>query len=337
MPSATATDAAPQPVPPRFVGIDVSKARLDVCVLPTGQTLSVGNDAAGVRQLLALLLPPPPQDTNGRPVARVVLEATGRYERRVAADLLAAGLPVAVVNPRQARDFARSLGRLAKTDRIDAQVLAQFAQVGQLRNSEATPHDRDVLQQHIARRRQVVQMLVMEHNRLETLTDKPVIAMVKKVIRLLERQREDLDRTIAKLIESDDDWRNKRDLLTSVPGIGDTTAGQLLTDLPELGRLNRRQIAALVGVAPINRDSGTFRGQRRVGGGRAGVRTGLYMAAVAAARFNPVIRSFAQRLRRAHKPFKKVIVACIRKLLTILNVMLRNNHHWDPKVAVETP
>ena len=180
-------------------------------------------------------------------------------------------------------------------------------------------------------------MLVMENNRLQTVSEKPLIAMVKKVIRLLEQQREDLDRKIARLIESDDDWRNKRDLLTSVPGIGDTTANQLITDLPELGKLNRQQIAALVGVAPMNRDSGTFRGQRKIRGGRADIRNGLYMATITAARFNPVIRSFAQRLKQAHKPFKKIIIACLRKLLTILNLMVRNNQHWAPKTVITAP
>jgi transposase len=312
-----------------FVGIDVSKARLDVCILPTNQTLSVGNDPAGIQQLLALL--------QTQPVRLIVIEATGRYERRVAADLLSADLPVAVVNPRQARDFARSLGKLAKSDAIDANVLAQFGRVGHLRVSEKKPENQEILQQHVARRRQVVQMLVMENNRLQTVTEKPLIAMVKKVLRLLEQQREDLDRKIAKLIESDDDWRNKRDLLASVPGIGNTTASQLITDLPELGKLNRQQIAALVGVAPMNRDSGTFRGQRKIRGGRAGIRNGLYMATIAATRFNPVIRSFAQRLKQAHKPFKKIIVACIRKLLTILNLMVRNNQHWAPKTVITAP
>jgi len=310
-----------------FVGIDVSKARLDVCILPTNQTLAVDNDAQGVAKLVDLLA--------AQPVRQVVIEATGRYERRVAADLVTAGVCVAVVNPRQARDFARALGKLAKTDAIDAKVLAQFAQVGHLRPCEKQPENRDLLQQHINRRRQVVGMLVMEKNRLDAHTDKPIVAMIRKVIRVLEQQREDLDRQIAKLIESDDDWRSRRDLLSSVPGIGDTTASQLVTDLPELGKLNRQQIAALVGVAPINRDSGQWRGQRFTFGGRAAIRRALYMAAIVAMRFNPAIKPFAQRLKQAGKPFKKIVVACIRKLLTILNVMVRNNQHWNPEFALK--
>jgi len=232
------------PVEPVDVGIDVSKAKLDICLLPSGQTLVFDNNAAGIRQLVALLQKQPR-------VARCLLEATGRYERRCAADLMEAGFHVAVVNPRQARDFARSMGKLAKTDTLDARTLAEFAKLAR--------------------------------------------ASVDKVIRLLEQQREDLDREIARLSESDDDWKNRRDLLSSVPGVGNITASQLVANLPELGKLNRQQIAALVGVAPINRDSGTMRGHCTIFGGRAAVRAGLYMATISAMPFNPVIKQFAQR------------------------------------------
>jgi transposase len=235
------------------------------------------NNAAGIRQLVALLQKQPR-------VARCLLEATGRYERRCAADLMEAGFHVAVVNPRQARDFARSMGKLAKTDTLDARTLAEFAKLAQ--------------------------------------------ASVDKVIRLLEQQREDLDREIARLIESDDDWKNRRDLLSSVPGVGNITASQLIANLPELGKLNRQQIAALVGVAPINRDSGTMRGHCTIFGGRAAVRAGLYMATISAMRCNPVIKQFAQRLADVGKVFKVVMIACMRKLVTILNVMVKNNEDW---------
>lgn len=306
---------------PVHVGVDVAKARLDVCVLPTGQTLSVNNDDDGIAQLIAVL--------KQYPVALVLLEATGRYERRVASELLEAGFNVALVNPRQARDFARALGKLAKTDKIDAATLAAFAQLGHARLCEKQPENRTLLDDLVTRRRQVTQMMAMEKTRAQMPQDKATRAMIAKVVRLLEQQREDLDRRIAELIESDDDWKNKRDLMCSVPGIGVTTASQLVADLPELGKLNRQQIAALVGVAPINRDSGTLRGKRTIFGGRASVRSALYMAAFCAMKFNPVIRCFAERLRAAGKPFKVVVVAAMRKLLTILNVILKENQPWD--------
>ena len=323
--SSPAERAAPAPAPVH-VGIDVSKAALDVCVLPAGRTLSADNDDAGVRRVVDLLAPLSP--------ALVVVEATGRYHRRLAADLLAAGLRVAVVNPRHARDFARSLGLLAKTDAIDAGVLARFAAVGHLRACEKQPQDRAALEEHVARRGQVVQMLVMEKNRLEGLSDKRVLASVRKVIRLLEQQREDLDRRIAELVEGDDDWRGRRDVITSVPGVGETTANLLVSDLPELGKLDRRELAALVGVAPVNRDSGSMRGRRTCLGGRPHVRCALYMCAVTAMRFNPVIRAFARRLSAAGKPFKVVATACVRKLLTILNAMVRAGKKWKAPAEV---
>jgi len=306
-----------------FVGIDVSKARLDVCIMSETPTLfSVDNAATGVAELVSRLRP--------LAVTRIVIESTGRYSRLVAAELCAANLPVCVVNPRQARDFAKSLGRLAKTDTIDARSLAEFARVAGLRLSEKQPENQAILDDRITRRRQVVQMLVMERNRTEGVTDQLTLDHIKKVIHLLEQQREDLDREIAKLIDADDNWRNRRDTLVTVPGIGDNTASILVTDLPELGKLNREQIAALVGVAPINRDSGTLRGKRSIFGGRPHVRATLYMATLSAMRFNPTIKVFADRLKAAGKPFKVIAIACIRKLLTILNVMLKNNQPWSP-------
>lgn len=312
------------PATPVHVGIDVAKAKLDVCLLPSGQTLSVSNDDPGIAQVIALL--------KQQPVTLVLLEATGRYERRVASELIEAGFNVAVVNPRQARDFARALGKLAKTDTIDAATLAQFAQLGHARLCEKEPENRALLDDLVTRRRQVTQMMAMEKTRQQIPQDKQTRAMIAKVIRLLEQQREDLDRRIAGLIESNDDWKNKRDLLSSVPGIGTVTASQLVADLPELGKLNRQQIAALVGVAPVNRDSGMMRGKRCIFGGRASVRAALYMAAFCAMKFNPVIHRFAERLRAAGKPFKVVVVAAMRKLLTILNTMLKENQPWHPKL-----
>jgi transposase len=266
----------------------------------------------------------------------IVVEATGRYHRRLAADLLDAGLRVAVVNPRQPRDFARALGRLAKTDAIDARVLAQFAALGHLRPCEKEPAGRAALDERVTRRRQVVRMLVMEKNRLDGLRDGLTIRSVRKVIRVLEQQREDLDREIARLIEGDDDWRGRHEILTSVPGVGATTANLLVTELPELGKVGRGQLAALVGVAPVNRDSGAMRGKRRCVGGRPHVRAALYMSIVSAMRFNPLIKALADRLRAAGKPFKVVATACVHKLLTILNVMIRDGKTWNPPAPVAT-
>lgn len=315
---------------PAFVGIDVSKARLDVAIVDDltadgrARSLSFDNTAQGVASLIdAIRL---------LPVARIVIEATGRYERQAAIDLLDAGLPVTVVNPRQSRDFARAIGRLAKTDRIDAAVLAEFARVGgaHLRLSEPVTPQQAILQERIARRRQLTQMMVMEQNRLHQVSkDKLTRRSVQAVLDLLERQREKIDEEIAKAIESDDDWRDRRDLLTSVPGVGTTTANQLVVELPELGRLSRQKIGALVGVVPINRDSGQYRGKRMTWGGRATVRRALYMAAFAALTWNPLIKAFATRLRAAGKPFKLVMTACMHKLLTILNILLRDRRPWQ--------
>ena len=326
-----------QPATPVHVGIDVSKAKLDVCLLPAELNLSFENNDEGIARLVTLLKQQQQQQQQQQhAIARVLLEATGRYERRAAAALLEAGFNVAVVNPRQARDFARATGKLAKTDKIDACTLAQFAQLGLARLCEKQPENATLLDDLVTRRRQVTQMMAMEKTRAQIPQDKRTRAMIAKVIRLLEQQREDLDRRIADLIESDDDWRNKRDLLASVPGVGQTTAQQLIADLPELGNLNRQQIAALVGVAPINRDSGRYRGQRRIAGGRASVRCALYMATFCAMKFNPLIGSFVQRLRAAGKPFKVALVAAMRKLLTILNLMLKENQPWKAKLTLQS-
>ena len=314
---------APQTTPDVFVGIDVSKARLDVYLDPTSQTLALDNTPAGIAKLIGLL--------KTQNVRRVLLEATGRYHRRLAADLLDADLPVVIVNPRQARDFAKALGKVAKTDKIDATVLAAFARLNHHRLAQKVSEAADQLDQRVTRRRQLVAMIAIEKTRLEHLTDKLAVRSINKVLRLLDQQRQDLDRDIARLIESDDDWRNTAQILDSVPGIGTDTAHQLVTDLPELGKLNRQEIAALVGVAPMNCDSGTSRGQRHIRGGRADVRTTLYMAAFNAMRCNPTLKAFADRLKAAGKPFKLIATACMRKLLTIINVMVKTNQHWNPK------
>jgi transposase len=315
--------STPSPV---FVGIDVSKARLDIHVLPSQEAFSFANDADGCARLVERLTP--------IGVSLVVVEATGRYQRRVAADLLSAQIPVAVVNPRQSRDFARSLGKLAKTDAIDAEVLARFASVGHLRVCEKQPENAAILDDRITRRRQVIGMLNAEGNRLAGMIDPVSIKMIKKVIRLLEQQRGELDRQIAEMIESDDDWRGKRDLLQSVPGVGQVTAANLVAEMPELGKLSREQIAALAGLAPMNHDSGTMRGKRAIRGGRASVRSTLYMAAFNAMRYNPVIAVFTQRLSDSGKPFKVVVTAAMRKLLVILNTIVKTKTPWRNPLCV---
>jgi transposase len=319
------------PAADEFVGIDVSKARLDVFIDRPGTAglrLAFDNTPEGVAALVAALRP--------LAVRLAVIEATGRYERRAAADLLSAGVPVAVVNPRQVRDFARAMGKLAKTDEIDAQVLAEFARrVG----PAPTPKPSDgqvLLDDLLTRRRQLLGMRTMELNRQKQAVAPLAAKQIAKHLRLLDQQVQDLDREIAALVESDDDWRGKAELLQSVPGVGPATAHQLLGELPELGKLNRRRVAALVGVAPVNRDSGSMRGKRTTFGGRRQLRTALYMAAFVARTRNPVIKAFADRLAAAGKPFKVVVTACMRKLLTILNVMVRTGQHWNPQLAKNT-
>lgn len=308
-----------------FVGIDVSKHSWDVCILPAmiGQSFPASEE--GLASLLELL--------RQHPATLTVLEATGGYERRLAAGLQDAGCEVAIVNPRQVRDFAKALGRLAKTDRLDAEVLALFAQKIQPRPCEKCPKKRAELDALVARRRQLLQLRTMERNRLHMAEYKLTRKSIQKVIDVLQKQIDELDAAIAKLIESDDDWRQTAQLLESVPGIGAVTSATLVAELPELGQLNRQAIAALAGLAPFNCDSGQYAGQRKVRGGRASVRTALYMAALTGRRFNPILKRFADRLQAAGKSAKLILTACMRKLLTILNTMVKNNTPWNPKLA----
>lgn len=304
-----------------FVGIDVSKAQLDVAVWPSGEQWSVSNDSAGITALNERLVSMKPR--------LVVLEATGGLEVPLSAALAVAQLPVVLVNPRQVRDFAKATGTLAKTDALDAQVLARFAQavrpsVRSLPNEE-TKH----LQTLLARRRQMVEMLTAEGNRLRQAT--PAVSQrIQAHIAWLEQELRDLDGDLGRAVRSSPVWREKENLLRSVPGVGRVLSLTLLASLPELGALGRRQIAALVGVAPLNRDSGAFRGTRTVWGGRASVRATLYMATLVATRHNPVIRGFYLRLVQAGKAKKVALVACMRKLLAILNAMLKHRTPWNP-------
>ena len=311
----------------RFVGVDVAKDSLDVCSL-NGEihvSSSHPNSAAGFAQFVAQI--------PAAPNTLVVLEATGGYERRLVAELLQAGLRVAVVNPRQVRNFAKALGILAKTDRVDALVIARFGQHVRPRTLENTPEKQAELDELVTRRRQLVNLRTMESNRQQQTIAKVARRSIDKVLATLDREIERIENEIERLVESNDDWRAKAQTMQAVQGVGPGTAHSLVAQLPELGRLNRKQIAALVGLAPFNRDSGAFRGHRTIWGGRAAVRHTLYMAALAAKRFNRTIRDFAQRLEQAGKPFKVVITACMRKLLVILNSMLKNNTTWNPKTV----
>ena len=311
--------------PGRYVGIDVAKARLDVAVSPTGETWQVPHEDTGITALVARLQPLAP--------ALVVLEATGGWESAVAAALATAGLPVAVVNPRQVRDFARATGRLAKTDTLDAQVLARFAAAVRPEPRALPAAQAQDLAALVTRRQQLVDMLVAERNRRRGAATLParVRDALSAHITWLEAQLAATDRDLAALVQASPLWRAKDDLLRSTPGVGPVLATTLLAELPELGALGRRQIAALAGVAPLNRDSGTRRGKRQIWGGRAHVRTILYMATLAATRHNAVLRAHYARLVAAGKPAKVALVACMRKLLTILNALLRDGVRWtDP-------
>jgi transposase len=307
-----------------YVGIDVAKDSLDVCLLPTERHFTVTNDGDGFRQLVDEL---PPAGT-----CLVILEATGGYQRRVVAALAAAGHTVAVVNPRQVRDFARGLGILAKTDRLDARVIARFGQQAQPRPSEISSEKQAAFRELVTRRRQLVEFRTAEKNRLETATAQTVRKNIRHMLEQLDKQIRQLEEEIGQLIESDAALASKAALLGTMPGVGPVTTTSLLVELPELGRLNRQQIAALVGVAPFNRDSGKFHGRRAIWGGRAAVRSVLYMAALTARRSNPLIREFANRLEAAGKPFKVVITACMRKILVILNSMIKLNLPWNQKL-----
>lgn len=303
------------------IGIDVSKDTLDIEVLPSGRHWQEPNTEPA---LLALAN----EIQVLRPV-RIVLEATGGWETQAVSILADAGLPVIVVNPRQVRDFGRATGELAKTDRIDAHLLALFAE--RVRPELRTLPDEaaQALSALLARRRQVVDMLTAERQRRDR-ASKSLRKEIQQHIDWLNQHLAEIDRDLRDSLRASPLWREKEDLLKSMPGVGDVLALTLVADLPELGQLDRKQIAALVGVAPFNRDSGKLRGRRSIWGGRASIRAVLYMAALVATRFNPTIRTFYQRLLLAGKPKKVALVACMRKLLTILNAMIKHHRPWSP-------
>jgi transposase len=302
--------------------IDVAKAQLAFAGRPTGETGTVANDDEGIRGLVE-------RCQAGAP-ALIVLEATGGYEAALVAALATAGLPVVVANPRQVRDFAKATGTLAKTDAIDAQVLALFAERVRPTPRPLPDEAAQALDALLTRRRQLVEMLTAERNRL--LVARPTVrGDLQQHIRFLERRLREADDDLHTAVKASPAWRVKDNLLQSVPGVGRVGSLTLLAELPELGRLSHKEIAALVGVAPLNRDSGTLRGKRLVYGGRAPVRAALYMAALVASKCNPVIRAFYLRLRAAGKPAKVALTACRRKLLTILNAMARSGTAWQPE------
>jgi transposase len=303
-----------------IVGIDVSKERLDVCVRPGGEAFAVGRDAAGIEALLQRLLELSPQ--------LVALEATGGFETVVAASLAAAGLPVVVVNPAQIRAFARAVGKRAKTDPIDAAVIAHFAEAVRPQPRPMPDAETQLLADLVARRRQIIQMIVAERQR-ETRAAKRMKKSILRLLKALQAELSEIDQGIDEAVRGSPAWRAKEDLLSSVPGVGPTIARTLIAELPELGTLDRRQIAALAGLAPWTRQSGKWKGDSRIGGGRASVRSVLFLGALTAARWNPALKAFHQRLIAKGKRKMVAATAVARKLLTILNAILRDRTPWQ--------
>jgi transposase len=304
-----------------FVGIDVSKAKLDLARSDTGEIFNVGNDSEGIARIVDSLRPTPPR--------AIVIESTGGLERPLLDALLEANLPVALVNPRNVRHFARGLGKLAKSDPIDAFVLMEFARLASPRLAEKRSAGQTELDALLTCRRQLTRQKAAQLNCRATSSSKTAIKTINAVLKTLSREIEKLDKKIRELIESDDDFDSIDKLLRTVPGVGAVVSATLLTELSELGNTDRRRISALVGVAPYNQDSGTMKGQRSIFGGRASVRSMLYMATVSAIRCNPVINAFARRLEKHGKAQKVKIVACMRKLLALLNAMIRDRVTWD--------
>ena len=302
----------------KIAGIDVSKDRLDVCVLPDGEAFSVARDAAGVDELLAQLAD----------AGLIAIEATGGYESVVAASLAAAGLPIVVVNPGQVRHYARALGQRAKTDPIDARVIALFAAATRPQVRPLADEATRLLADLVARRRQIIDMIIAEGHRARMTRNPRLKKSIARLKRALERELSDVDASIDEQMRKSPAWREKEALLTSVPGVGPITARTLIAEMPELGSLTPKQAAALAGLAPYTRQSGTWKGKAFIGGGRKSVRTALFLAAMAARRYNPALKAFADRLIEAGKPKMVAITAVMRKLLTILNAILRDRRPW---------
>lgn len=311
---------------PLFLGIDIAKESFDYHLFPAGETGKLAYDAPGVAQLLAAL--------RGKSITLAVLEATGGYEKTLAAELAAAGLPVVIVNPRQIRDFAKACGRLAKNDRLDAEIIARFAQAVRPELRPLPGKHARAFAELMDRRRQLVAFRTAEKNRLQMAEGPKVRKSITRMLREIGAQISELEAEIDQTVANSPIWKAQDNLLQSVPGIGPTTARVLLAGVPELGRLNRRQLAALAGLAPYDHDSGKLKGLRCVSGGRAQIRTALYMAALTATKRNSVIGRLYQRLTQKGKPFKVAITACMRKLLTILNMILKTKQPWREAHAV---
>jgi transposase len=310
---------------PVYVGIDVAKASFHVATTPNILNTSLPNTSEGHRQLCKAL--------KDQTVALIVLEATGGYERPIVAELLNESFPVVVVNPRQVRDFAKGMGQLAKTDPIDAAILAQFAQIVKpVAKMHSTPQTAE-LTEMVRRRRQLNDLRTQESNRLATVYNRQVKNSIQKMIKMLDKQIAQIDKIIREHIDSDDDFKTKDQIIQSTPGVGPQTSAMLIANLPELGSLNRQQIAALAGLAPWDCSSGKYNGKSHIWGGRKDVRGVLYMAAFNACRTNPVIRELHHRLTEKGKPYKVVLTACMRKLLIILNTMIRNQTLWTIKIS----
>jgi transposase len=321
------TDSLSQPVSALFVGIDVAKDKLDLARSDSVEVLTVANDSDGIRRLVDSL-------RKNRPVT-IVVEATGGLEQPVLEALLDAALPVALVNPGRVRQFARGIGILAKTDAIDARVLVEFARLASPRMSRRRSENQAELDALVTCRRQLTHVRTEQTNRRQATSSRSARKAIDAVLKAVNKQIEDLDRQIRKLIESDDDFSSMDKLLQSVPGVGPVASSTLLAELNELGSADARRVSALVGVAPFNHDSGRNKGKRTIRGGRASVRSVLYMATISAIRCNPLISRFAQRLQKAGKLAKVTIIACMRKLLTLLNAMIRDNLRWEQLNVVQ--
>ena len=309
-----------------YVGIDVAKETLDVCLLRQ-QAFTVENQPTGLDQIIRRL--------KTLDACLVVLEATGGYEIPVAATIHHAGFDVVVVNPRQVRDFARSVGQLAKTDRIDAEIIARFAEATKPQPKPTPSSESLQLKELVARRRQLIEMRTADRCRLDQVHSRDVRKDLDAHVKWLDKRIGRIEKELAELIHNSPVWREKDDLLRSVKGVGDTVSRTLLAELPELGRANRREIGKLAGVAPLNRDSGKMRGKRTIWGGRAAVRAALYMGTLSAIRHNPVIASLYRRLLAAGKDPKLALTACMRKLLTILNAILKTGVPWSPEKTLQ--
>lgn len=304
------------------IGIDIAKQHVDLYDLDAKQAKRWEQTPTGIQQCVAFCKNATPQ--------LVVMEATGGYEVTLAAALQAEGLPVAVVNPRRIRDFARAAGQIAKTDQLDAQIIARYGATLEPMPTERLDDNSRKMKALVARRQQLVQMYTAENNRAGLTTDKDIRKSITALLKTIQQQIDNMDEQIKDHIDRQPELKQNVETLKSIPGIGDTTASMLVAELPELGRYNRRQIAALVGVAPINRDSGLFRGKRMTGGGRKAIRSGLFMPILVAVRFNPVLKAYYQKLLKRGKQKMVALVAAMRKLLCIMNTMLKNNQPWQP-------